>query len=127
MNTYVKSKGRSYSTTSVLSSGKFDFEKYKTSVENNKPVVLFLSSFAIKDYITQEGTTDTIKSDFSKTPHVVVGCGYEVHKYFNSAGQVTDTRIYLKVSTGLTDYLLNYLNINGGLSEIDRAISVDIS
>lgn len=126
MATYVASKGHSYTTESVFLWGEFDFNKYKAAVESKKPVVLFLSSFAIKDYITEDGTVDTIKNDFAATPHVVVGCGYEQHKYLNSAGQEIDNRIYLKVATGLTDYLLAYINING-LTEIDRAISVEIN
>lgn len=126
MSTYIESKGHTYITTSVFSWGEFDFNKYKMAVESNKPVVLFLSRFAIKNYIVQDGTVDTIKNDFAETPHVVVGCGYEQYQYFDSTGKEIDNRIYLKVATGLTDYLLSYINING-LTSIDRAISVEIN
>lgn len=125
MNTYIAGRGHTYSTNSVFSYGNFDFNKYKAAVESNKPVALFLDNFAIRDYIDTNGDTDTIKSDFSSTPHVVVGCGYEQYKYYNAAGVEIDNRIYLKVATSLPTYQISYINING-LSTINEAISSEI-
>lgn len=126
MATYISSRGYTYSTTNLFSWGSFDFAKYKIAVESGKPVALFLDSFAIKNYITTSDNTDTIKSDYTNTAHVVIGCGYEQYKYYNTTGQEIDNRIYLKVATALSGYQIGYLNING-LSVINHAISIEIS
>ena len=125
MTAYVNSKGLTYSTTSLFTNGSFDFEKYKTAVQNNKPVALFLNGFAFKTDLTTSNNVDTIKSDRSDTAHVVVGCGYEQYKYYNAAGQEIDNRIYLKVATALNSYQIGYLNVNG-LTVINHALSVEI-
>ena len=126
MNAYVSNKGYTYTTTSLFTGGSFDFAKYKNAVENGKPVALFLNSFAIKLTVTANNGVDTISNEGTNTPHVVIGCGYEQHKYFNVAGQEIDNRIYLKVATSLNSYQIGYLNING-LTVINHAISVEIS
>lgn len=126
MKAYVNSKGYTYSTTNLFSWGSFDFEKYKTAVQNGKPVALFLNSFAIKLNITTNNSVDAVKSDYTNTTHVVIGCGYEQYKYYNAAGQEIDNRIYLKVATALNSYQIGYLNING-LTVINHAISIEIS
>ncbi|MBQ4270016.1 MAG: hypothetical protein IJB97_10260, partial [Clostridia bacterium] len=46
MEAYVEDKGYTYTTSSVLTSGAFDFTKYKNAVEAQKPVALFLSGYA---------------------------------------------------------------------------------
>ena len=61
MATYVASKGHSYTTESVFLWGEFDFNKYKAAVESKKPVVLFLSSFAIKENIVPTLTEEQLK------------------------------------------------------------------
>ena len=126
MAAYITSKGYTYSTTNLFSWGSFDFEKYKTAVQSGKPVALFLNSFAIKLNITTNSSVDMVESDYTNTPHVVIGCGYEQYKYYNAAGQEIDNRIYLKVATALNSYQIGFLNING-LTVIDHAISIAIS
>ena len=126
MATYVSNKGLTYSTTTMFTNGSFDFEKYKTSVENGKPVALFLNGFAFMIDLTTSDNVDTIESDYSNTAHVVVGCGYQQYKYYNAAGQEIDDRVYLKVATSLNSYQIGYLNINSW-TVIDHAISVEIS
>lgn len=126
MATYVNNKGYTYSTTSLFTGGYFDFEKYKTAVQNGKPVALFLNSFAINLNISTSGSVDTIISDYTNTPHVVIGCGYEQYRYYNTTGQEIDNRVYLKVATALNSYQIGFLNING-LTVINHAISIEIS
>lgn len=127
MATYVSNKGYTYSTTSVFTNGSFDFEKYKTSVQNGKPVALFLNGFAFKTDLTTTDNVDTIKNDYSNTAHVVMACGYQQHQYYNTSGQEIDNRIYLKVATALTTYQIGYLNVSSALTVIDHAISIEIS
>lgn len=125
MEKYVSSHGYTYTTTNVFSWGHFDFEKYKQSVENEKPVAIFLSGFAFLDDIEEQGNRDTINSSYCVLTHVVVGCGYKQDNYYDIGNRKKLTRTYLKVASGFSDYNIGYLNINS-LGNIDKAISVKI-
>lgn len=125
MEQYVRGKGYSYSTASLFTLGNFNFERYKEAVKDEKPVAIFLSSYAMLDSITKNGNTDVIASGFSAMTHVAVGCGYRCDSYFGANGQLLETRRYLKVASCVDKYGVGYLNING-LGKMDRAISVEI-
>lgn len=126
MSEYVSSHGYTYSSESVLSGGNFDFSKYKNALESNKPVALFLNNYALLSSIQENGGQDVIYSEHSTVAHVVVACGYKQHHYYNSNGQKTAERTYLKVCSGITTRGICYLNINS-VSKIDKAISVNIN
>ena len=126
MESYVEGKGYTYSSTNIFSWGSFNFNNYKSAIENGKPVAIFLSSFAFLADITENQGVDTIDSYYCANTHVVVGYGYMQHTYYNANGGTVDTRTYLQIATGLDSYGLAYLNING-LGNMDRAISITIS
>lgn len=126
MQQYVSDQGYSYETTNMFSWGSFDFNKYKTSVEANKPVAIFSNGYAMVNSFTETPPTETISNGYDVTPHVLIGCGYKVDTYYNSNGSISETRKYLKVASGLEAYGIGYLNING-LGQIMQAISVEIS
>lgn len=128
MESYVQGQGYTYSSASVFSSGSLNFDLYKTAINDQKPVALFLNGFACLNYIqaNDAGTMDTISSGYSASTHVAVGCGYKRETYYNASGSVIDTRTYLKAATGLAPYDIGYFNING-LGAIDRAIAITIS
>ena len=126
MSQYVSGKGYTYTTTNMFTNGALNLTNYKTSVENGKPVALFLTGYAFLDSITETTSTDTIKSDYSSNSHVVIGCGYKIDTYYNASGTITAVRNYLKVASGTEGYNIGYLNING-FGNIDRAISVNIN
>lgn len=123
---YVQAHGYKYNSESVLTGGNFDFSKYKNSVESNKPVAIFLNNYAILNQIQENDGQDVISSEHTTIAHVVVGCGYKQHNYYNSNGQKIAERTYLKVASGFTPREICYLNINS-VSKIDKAISVSIS
>ena len=85
-----------------------------------------MTGFALVNEIIETTNMDTVLSGYSMAPHVMVGCGYKIDKYYNSNGAIQDTRTYLKVASGSNIYGIGYLNING-LGQMDRAISVTIS
>ena len=125
MTSYVQGQGYSYSTTSMLTSGSFDFNKYKTAVEAGKPVALFLNGYAIYTYTSTESGVDTIHSDVSSYTHVAIGCGYKYETYYDANNNVVSTQKYLRVASGLATYGMCYLNINA-YTTINNAISVAI-
>ncbi len=126
MSTYATNHGYTYSSTDVFSNGSFNFNNYKTSVENNKPVAIFLTNFSMLNSLVESDGRDTIGRGYCAVSHVVAGCGYKVDTYYDINGNVINTRTYLKVASGLLGYGIGYLNVNGE-STISRAISTQIS
>ena len=126
MAQYVTNKGYTYTTTNVFSNGSFNMGSYQSSVQNGKPVALFMTGYALLNGITESANMDTISSGYSTAAHVMVGCGYRIDKYYNSNGALQETRNYLKVASGSDVYNIGYVNINA-LGQMDRAISVTIN
>lgn len=123
MSAFVSGHNYNYVTEDI---GNLDFERFKTSVENKKPVALFLNNYSFKTAGQDTGTMETINSNHSTVAHVAIGYGYKVDTYYNSNNQVVTTRTYLKVASGLVEYGLTYLCMDNK-SKIDRATSIMIS
>lgn len=122
MKSYVNGHGYSYLTEDM---GSIDFNKYKTAVEANKPVAIFLSAFSFRITGSNDGATETVKTDYCVTGHVVVGYGYKVDTYYNANNQVITTRTYLKVASGLETYKMAYLCLDGK-SNVSRSTAITI-
>ncbi len=126
MQQYVTGKGYTYTTESMFTNGVFNMSSYRTAVQSGKPVVIFMSGFAMLAQTTTEDNVDTINSNYINDTHVTVGCGYKTDTYYNSLGWTINIKQYLKVASGLEEYNIGYLNINA-LGTMDSAISVQIS
>ena len=126
METYIEDKGYTYTSSNLFTNGSFDFNKYKTALENDKPCELFLTNFAMLDGTIATDGVDSISSGYCPVSHVAVGCGYKIDRYYDENDNLVDTRTYLKVACGLNSYGIGYLNING-LTTISKAISVLVS
>ena len=123
MQTYVANHGYTYATASI---GTIDLEKYKQSVKSGKPVALFLVNFTFWwDIKTQEGS-ETLITRYTGVPHVSIGCGYLINTYYNEKNEQIAQRTYLKVASGLAEYGVSYLCLDGK-SKIEQAISVSIA
>ncbi|MDE7167731.1 MAG: hypothetical protein K2O28_02650 [Clostridia bacterium] len=122
MKSYVNNHGYSYSTEDL---GNLNFNKYKSAVENNKPVAVFLENYSYAVSWKDSGASEVINSHYSTAAHVVVGCGYKVDTYYNANGQVIATRTYLKVASGWFEYGITYLCLDGK-SSLDRANAIII-
>lgn len=125
MSAYAQQQGYSYSTTSVFTSGSFDFNKYKTAVESGKPVALFLNNYGIYMATTTEGNVDTVHNDVSPYTHVAIACGYKCDTYYDANNNVISTQRYLRVSSGLALYELCYFNATA-YTTINNAIAITI-
>lgn len=126
MNLYVTRQGYTYVTNNMFTNGSLNMLSYKTAVQNNKPVALFASGYALLNGISESENLDTITSGYSPNTHVMAGCGYKIDTYYDANQSVVATKTYLKVASGTINYGIGYLNING-LGNLDRAISVQIS
>ena len=127
MNGYVQSHGYTYSSTSVMTNGLFDFSKYVQAVKSNKPVSIFFNYYSrLSNVLTETIGTDIITSYSSSSSHVAIGCGYKQHTYYDANGKVLTTRTYLKVASGFVTSGICYFNINN-YSKIDNAVAITIS
>ena len=122
MQSYVNGQGYTYITEDM---GSIDFNKYKTAVEANKPVAIFLSTFSFQINGSDDGTTEIIKYNYCTSGHVVVGYGYVVDTYYDASNKVVATRTYLKVASGLLTYRMAYLCLDGK-SNVSRATAITI-
>lgn len=122
MKEYVKKRNYTYSINNL---GALELEKYKTEVELKRPVAIFLDNFSMKVAGEDSGTSEVINSRRCYSAHVVVGCGYKIDTYYDSDGKVITTRTYLKVASGLNQFEIGYLCLDGK-SKIDIATSAII-
>lgn len=123
MHSYVSNKGFTYATSSV---GTVNLEQYKASINSGKPVAIFLKTFSMLRGEIGTDTRDDIKTHYIAVPHVAVGCGYKVVKYYDSNNQLITQRTYLKVASGTFEYGISYLCLDGK-SNIEHAVSVLIA
>ena len=122
MRTYVNNHSYTYSTEDL---GKLNFDKFKSAVQSDKPVAIFLSNYSILTDSQDSGTSEIITNELNTIAHVVVGYGYKVDTYYNSNNAVIATRTYIKVASGIETYGLGYLCLDGK-SKIENAISTKI-
>ncbi|MCI8436051.1 MAG: hypothetical protein HFK10_08890 [Clostridia bacterium] len=128
MARYAQNRGTSFTFTSVMSGGAFDYAKYKTQIDMGKPVALFLSGFSIVSYggINEGNGQDSIgMSNYPTATHVLVGYGYKRVQYFSGNTMVKDLCL-LQASTGLALNNLAYLNV-GAIGHIDRADAIMVA
>lgn len=123
MNSYVSSHGYTYSTESL---GTIDMNKYISAVKSNKPVALFLGNYSLKSTGEDSGSVEVINSKHSSVAHVVVGYGYKIDYYYNSANALIATRTYLRIASGHVTFGLCYLCLDGK-SQVNEAVAVNIS
>lgn len=125
MTQYVNEKGYEYKSDSLIKYSGFSFSNYKTAIQSDKIVALFLSAYDMTIDITESDQTDTVKNLYSNVGHVAIGYGYRIDTYYNSSNQIIDTRNYLAISSGFATYGLCYLSLNSN-TKIDEAEAISI-
>ena len=122
MRKYVQNSGYTYNYTDV---GNINWDSYKSSINNERPVALFLSKYTFLSVLKTENNVDSILTNTTYVGHVVIGYGYKIEEYYNSNNQLIATRNYLKVASGFSEEGLALLCLDGK-STVDRAISTYI-
>lgn len=118
---YVKSKGKSYSYTSVMKNGIFDIEYADTQLRAGKPIALFLSGYNFIK-ISDNGTRVELNKSIYSGNHIIIMYGYEKVNYYNSNNDLVSTKIYLNVTTGNDSKTSIYiLNNNGNINDAEAA------
>ena len=125
---YVEGKGYTFSYNSLMSWGSFDYSAYVTAVESGKAVSLFLTNYALVPMTAYVENTnqDSVYNCQYPSNHVVIGCGYRVVSYYDSNNTLTNQVKYLRVSSGMAELDLCYLNISN-FTQISNAITINVS
>ncbi|MDE6411338.1 MAG: hypothetical protein K2L02_02230 [Clostridia bacterium] len=123
MKSYAEAHSSSYISEDI---GNSNFEKVKSSVTSDVPVAVFLLSYAFLTNLNTSNNLDVVKSVKSTEAHVVIACGYKIDTYYGVNGDVIAQRCYLKVASGLDDYGIIYLCLDGK-SDVDRFVTVKLS
>ena len=112
MTTYVGRKGRSVT---------FSQRVFKQSIQNEKPVVLFVSHYSLVDLTDlseQTGTEDIFVQHYGGN-HTLIGYGMRTVKYYNAASNLVRQLDLLAVATGFPDYPLAYIILDDYTNIID--------
>ncbi len=124
LKSYVQSKGRSISYSSVKSGSSLNTTAYLNSLQNNKPVLLFCDQVGIVMF-GGDSTSDVIYEDTIANKHIMVGFGYYQIKYYNGNTNFrTDT--YLRAACGLFSYSDGFVKLSSS-SWLDSGYAVSIS
>lgn len=110
--------------TSCMSNGLFNFNTAKALLEQNKPLIVFMSEYNITT-LSGSNNIDTVAMYTSSVPHAMAAFGYRTVTYTLNNGQ---TRVdnYLQVSTGEPSNRDALLNLSYYI-DIDDAYAVTIT
>ncbi len=118
---YVREKSRTPDFLSCMSKDGFlDYYKVQRYLKENKPVVLFLSSYNVVSLKENDGY-DVATVYTSDVPHIMVAFGYKRYIYDNFIPYE-----YLSVSTGLKNQPSGLFNVNYK-TQIDDALAINIT
>ena len=109
LSDYVEDKGLTIQYTAIDSGSSFSYSAYKTSIDANKPVVLFCNNVVLNTFGIYENS-ETIVSEPVSGGHIVVGYGYCEVEYYNGSTLFRSEK-YMLVANGWSTIPLGYINI----------------
>ncbi len=108
---YVNDKGLDIAYSGVKNAlFGFNYNDYKTAINNDKPVMLFCQNLPINN-VTYMDNEDTISEVIVSGNHIVVGYGYYEIKYYNGNNNFRTDR-YLMVANGQAHMTTGYIDIS---------------
>ena len=118
LTSYINSKGRSISFSSIMTNSNFDITKLNQAINNGDPVTLYLSGYNISQVRDDTGSVTISKSIYTGN-HMVVVYGYKTIEYYDSNNVITTSKTYLYIATGMkfTGYYI--LNNNGAINDAE--------
>lgn len=126
MNKYCNDRGYSFSSTSCMSNGQFNYSLAKQQINSGKPIALFVDPYTIETIcVYDDRDFDIIEHWYSDVPHSMAMFGYREITYTLNNGQ-TRKDDYLQIATGNIFYSSGYCKIGGG-TVIDQALAISIS
>ena len=119
---YCSERYKTVTLNSCMSSGSFSYTLAKKYLEENRPIVLFLSGYNVAS-ISEDTNKDTFNYLESTANHVMIGFGYKQYTYTLSNG--TQTLSFLSVASGIVDRSSGLFNINYQ-TKINDALAINI-
>lgn len=118
---YVKEQGRDISYTQLVENERIDFGAYKRSVEEKKPVVLFVSKYTMLPIsnFKNDDYSDKLNMQYYGGDHVLIGYGIREISYFNADGSLKEQITFLRVATGYAQDALAYIRLDDRIRVID--------
>lgn len=127
LQTYVNEQGRNISYTQVVSGQSLQADACRQSLENGKPVVLFVSGYTVisTSILSAETGVEEYYEQYYVGNHTVVGYGMRTIRYYNAAGNLVKQLDLVKVATGNPlDYFV-YISLDGYTNLVDGYV-IDI-
>ncbi len=122
LNRYCQEKGKTVSYSSCMQSGSFDYSLAKSKLENNEPIILFLSKYNVA-LLSEGEKEDTISYLDSSVNHIMIGFGYK--EYIYTLSNAVSTYSFISVASGLIERSSGQFDINHN-SKINDALAVKI-
>lgn len=124
MNKYCKNKGKTMTTYSCMSGRSFDLSKAKSYIDNNLPIVFFLSGYNV-GMMLEFDDHDEVSYYQSDANHVMVGFGYATCGYQTAGGALTKN--FFNVSAGLDLYPTGLYDTSLSGTTINDALAIRIN
>ncbi len=121
LQTYVERQGQDVSYSQRVSNQNVNLTAIQQSVQNRKPVVLFVSHYTLvdrKDLDATTGTEDVFLQHYGGN-HTLVAYGTRTVKYYNAAGNLVQELNLIAVATGYVYYPLAYIILDDYTNVID--------
>lgn len=113
LSSYVQSNGYSFSYDSLMNGSTLSLSSLIQSLNEGKPVTLFLQGFNISRVTDANGTT-TIEKDVYNGSHIIIVYGISVVNYYNSANVLVKVKTYLSTASGIENSSGYYILNNNG-------------
>lgn len=107
---YVEDKGLTIQYTAIDSGSSFSYSAYKTSIDANKPVVLFCDNVVLNTFSSPSETSENIVGQTISGGHIVVGYGYYEVNYYNE-NTLFRSEKYMLAASGWMNLNYGYINI----------------
>lgn len=113
LNAYVASKNLTITHSSVMTGSSLDMTKVISAISEGKPISIFLTGFNIST-ISDTGSSVTLTKNVFSDNHIAIVYGYETVEYYNSTGTLIQTKTYLNIASGKSNYTGVYVVGNNG-------------
>lgn len=123
LEAYITRTGRSLSAETVMTNGKFDFNKAIKQLSAGKPITLYMQGYNTVT-VTDYGTQLRIDKALYNSNHIMIAYGCQKVDYYNANGSLIKSKIYLNVSPGMMGAADTYIVDNNGILDDAEAMNI---
>ena len=126
---YVNEKGRNITYNTVLTNNSFDINKFISQIKMGHPVILYLSGFNLTTILFNEKSDILNKCIYDNSAHIVIAYGYQIVDYFDDAGKLITSKVYIEIASGIQTAIStgqNFFYVLGNNGVLDDAEAVNV-